>query len=398
MKKEEQKTLHPTTLYSKMNLHELTTLPSNINSIADQGESFFVQNYVLIKAWCYIVLSFFTFQKILFVDELLKREVKSELVFNKSTEETPMKDFQDTESMIQELENKKNAPLTFSYEERITAKQFFLSHNYYSFGIYRKLLPRREEKLYSFTECLTLYNFDDYLRENINKFTGIVELMFRATLVQQLCSCYKGNLHKGEFYLDHEIYKSERNANEVLTAFSKRMFSSKSDSAIHHIKNKDGCIPFWVIVEEATFGELYHFLTTLEPTYIDYWVTNSFDKQYKKHFPGWIRATNFMRNTCAHYSRIYGRYFNVSPSKLLKEDMKKAGIKADANKSLFANMLTIKNIIKFNPLVITEWNNFLEDIEVRISENKNLIKKYRMGFPENWRECLNISESYTSKP
>lgn len=352
---------------------------------------FFAQNYVLIKAWCYRVLSFFTYEKILFIDELLKKEVHNDLIFKKASEKLMMKDFQNFDSMIEELEKKQNTPLTFSDEERLFAVEFFKYHNYYSFGIYRKLLPRREEKPYSFTECLTLYQFDTFLRENINKFTGVVELMFRATLVQQLCDYYKGDLHKGEFYLDYEIYNSKSNANEVLLAFNKRILSSKSDSAIHHIKNKDGRIPFWVIVEEATFGELYHFLTVLKPDYLEYWVTNSFNKQYKKHFSSWIRTTNFMRNACAHYSRIYGRYFTVSPPKLLKEDLKKAGIKANENKTLFANMLAIKNIIKFNPLVIDEWNDFLEDIEVKLSENECLIKPYRMGYPENWRECLTIS-------
>ncbi len=331
----------------------------------------------------------FTFQ---YIKEILEeKKIKDKIIiFQESSTEFPMKDFHNASDIIQHLENKEVAPLTFSDKEKIEALSFFKYNNYYSFTIYRKLLPPRVEP-YSFTECLTLYKFDSFLRENINKFTGIVELMFRATLVQQLCSCYEGKFHKGEVYLDFEIYNSVKNAKEVLEAFSNRMSSSKSDSAIHHIKKRNSNIPFWVIVEEATFGELYHFLTTLKPAYRDFWVTNSYKKEYKKHFSSWVRATNFMRNACAHYSRIYGRYFTTSPPKLLKEDIKKAKIKADENKTLFANMLAIKNIIKFNPLVITEWNEFLEDLEVVIEENTNLVKLYRMGFPLNWREILTLS-------
>lgn len=328
----------------------------------------------------------FTFQ---FIDDLLK-DIDKEIVFNLSSTESPMKDFQSAGDIIKSLEEKDTAPLSFSEKEELEAKEFFKYNNYYSFTIYRKLLPNIEGKLYSFTDCLVLYKFDNFLRENINKFTGTVELMFRATLVQQLCDYYDGKLHKGEVYLDYEIYNSEKNAKEVLYAFSKRIAASKSDSVIHHRKKRNSSIPFWVIVEEATFGELFHFFSVLKPEYQEYWIAESFKREYRKHFPGWIRAINFMRNSCAHYSRIYGRYFTTSAPKLLTEDRKKAGIKADDNKTLFANMLAIKNVIKFNALVITEWNDFLEDLEVEIEKNRELIKLFRMGFPENWRECLNI--------
>lgn len=53
-------------------------------------------------------------------------------------------------------------------------------------------------------------------------------------------------------------------------------------------------------------------------------------------------------------------------------------------------MLAIKNIIKFNSSRIEEWNDFLEDIE-NTMERETIVKLDRMGFPENWRECLTIS-------
>lgn len=180
----------------------------------------------------------FTLQKLKFVEEFLENNARNKLIFNKASDESPMKNFKDIESMIQELENKEVYPLTFSADEKDEAIEFFKYNNYYNFAYYRKLLPRREKEPYSSTECLTLYEFDNSLRENLNKFTGIIEMMFRATLVQQLCSCYEGDLHKGEFYLDYDIYNSDKNAGEVLTAFSNRISSSKSDSAIHHIREK----------------------------------------------------------------------------------------------------------------------------------------------------------------
>lgn len=327
----------------------------------------------------------YSFQTLKFYEEFLENE----LIFNESSNELPMKDFHYIESMIEELENKDAYPLTFSANEREEAMEFFKFNNYYNFVYYRKLLPPREDAPYSFTECLALYKFDNFIRENLNKFTGVIEMMFRATLVQQLCSYYEGNLHKGEFYLDYDIYNNDKIAFNVLKAFSDRMSHSKSESAIHHINKKNKSIPFWVIVEEATFGELFHFTTTLKPEYLNAWVENSFNKRYRKHITSWIRAANFMRNNCAHYSRIYGRFFSASPPKLLKDDRLKAGIKATENKTLFANMLAFKNIIQFNSSAVSDWNIFLEDLENRMNKDK-IIKRSRMGFPENWNECLTI--------
>ncbi|MDP7981338.1 Abi family protein [Bacillus multifaciens] len=336
----------------------------------------------------------FLFEQIEQVLKATNSQEKETYIFNRSSEEHPMNEFKTVGQIIEELSLKDDYSLKFSEDEKDLAKNFFVVHNYYSFQIYRKYLPRIKDKEYSFTDCLILYQFNEFLREEINKFTGVVELLFRSTLVTHLCDYYDGDFHKGEFYLDKSIYAKDSAAHELLVAFSKRIKESKSDAVIHHMRNKNRAIPFWLLVEEATFGELYHFIGQLNQEYREHWIAQAFGREYRKFIMGWVKAVNIMRNTCAHYGRIYARYFSAAPPRLLVEDMIKAGIRKGGNnnnKTLFAQLLTLKNLIVYNSFYHSDWDSFIVSVNQYISDNQEIIRLDRMGFPANWRECLLIN-------
>lgn len=190
--------------------------------------------------------------------------------------------------------------------------------------------------------------------------------------------------------LNKSIYAKENLAHEIFINFSKRIKENKSDAVIHHLKNKNNAIPFWLIAEEATFGELYYFVTSLKEDYRHYWIDQSFGKQYWKFIMGWIKSANIMRNTCAHYARLYARYFSAAPPKLLRENIKQSGIKAEQNKSLFAHLLTLKRIIQYNPHCHYDWNIFIDSLDQYITKNQDIISLIRMSFPVKWKEYLEI--------
>ncbi|MDJ0333351.1 hypothetical protein [Planococcus sp. S3-L1] len=78
-------------------------------------------------------------------------------------------------------------------------------------------------------------------------------------------------------------------------------------------------------------------------------------------------------------------------TQLFGEDRKLAGMKKSDNQTLFANLLAIKNIIKFNSnFAIEDWNVFLKELELKITNSVAINTLYKMGFPENWMECLEI--------
>ncbi|MEW4131751.1 Abi family protein [Bacillus thuringiensis] len=326
-----------------------------------------------------------------------------------------MKAFMSVDQIINELQNKQVHPILFNDQELSLAKDFFYSHNYFSFSIYRKLLPRIDGKQYCFSDCIKLFNFNTFLRENLTIFIRDIELMLRATLIEHVCQFYDMKKKEspeefngmplfasetGELYLDLGVYRRDNQekldqASEIMNKFMEVIKNSKSE-AINHYKKKGNGIPLWVLIEEVTYGDVYYFAQALDTDLLYYWIDNAYDKGYRKFLLGWFRCINFLRNDCAHYNRLYGRYFTVSTPKLLKEDTKKANISASENNTLFAVMLTIKNILAFHVSALLEWDVFIDVLAQDINQLSDIIRIERMGFPENWEECLH-SQIYNDR-
>lgn len=321
-------------------------------------------------------------------------------------EDKKMKPFCTINELIKKLECAKVNPLTFNENERLFTEEFFTYTNYYSFSIYRKHLPSIEEKKYSFSDCMILYDFNMFLRSELNRITGQIELMLKSSFLKSLCENYSGDLQKGECYLDCEIYASFDKFIDEKSVINNRVQDRiKTLPISHHIEYKNGKIPFWVIVPELTFGEMTGFISSVREDIKVQWIKDSFlslnrinkniysDEIIKKMF-GWFSSTWYIRNVCAHYGRLYGNNFNIGSPSIFSEDfrkIKKYGKKKTHNRDLFAYMMAMKNILTFHSLTVqSEWNGFLEGIKIWIEENPEIILLKKIGFTENWKDVLMI--------
>lgn len=224
------------------------------------------------------------------------------------------------------------------------------------------------------------------------------EFYLNASSQQQPSNMFK--FESGELYLDIAIYKKSdakdiNDAKEIIETFMSILNDSKSDAIQHHLKKSIG-VPLWVLMEEITYGTLYHFAIALEEEFQNAWTSSFNDSSImipegsQQLILGWFRTVNFLRNECAHYNRLYGRYFTVSPPSIHKQDIKSSGIQREDNRTLFANMLTVKNLIGSDHNDIYRWNDFIEVLDSKISNHSDIIKLERMGFPESWKSNLII--------
>lgn len=320
-------------------------------------------------------------------------------------EERNMKDFYSVDALINELRNAEDIPLSFNANEISFAEKFFTYTNYYSFSIYRKQLPSNAGIDYSFSDCMELYRFNYFLRESLNKFTGHVELMLKATFVKSLCQNYSGSLQTGECYLDQEIYVSKEAFSEVIEILEHRIVESKSLPIKYHIENKHGKIPLWVLMPELTFGETTGLLSSMKEGIKKQWIEDSFlstnrvnskvhGEELQSKMFSWFSAAWYLRNRCAHYARLYGCNFNSGMPSFFSEDMRKLklqGKKKTHNRDLFAYMLAIKNLLIFHSLEVqAEWNTFLTGIDSAFKNKPSIIIPMKIGFTDNWKELLII--------
>lgn len=160
------------------------------------------------------------------------------------TTDDEIKDFLSIDDLIEKLkknEEKTVNPLKFNSDEMVHVKEFLRYTNYYSFVIYRKQLTPYKNQIsdeegeqYSFTDCLSLYDFDSYLRVQLNYFTGIIEPFLKAMFVSSSCTYYTGNLKKAEFYLDETVYRSDEAYRTSMAILNKVAKENTSLTFSHH--------------------------------------------------------------------------------------------------------------------------------------------------------------------
>lgn len=113
--------------------------------------------------------------------------------------ENTMKSFMNFDSIVSELKNPSEfnkASVVVNEENKKEAEAFLLNHNYYAFSIYKKTLPVRDNQIFDFRDCVEVYEFDSFLRNSLQKFTGYIENLVKASIINSLCSNYSGELQK----------------------------------------------------------------------------------------------------------------------------------------------------------------------------------------------------------
>lgn len=282
--------------------------------------------------------------------------------------------------------------LTFTKEEDLLAKEFFQYNNYYNFSIYPRLFPE-QEKSYSFTQAITLFQIDELLRKEIHYFTSRIEKWIKTSLAYHLSHMYESTSYeKAELYLDPSIYNSQKTYFETLENFSETLHKSKEVFIEHHFKQRNGCIPIWVLVEELTFGQIDTFLSVLENTYRNNWLDEVFGRENRKFIMSWISVSRYLRNIAAHHGRFYGKKYIVLP-KLKKEDMKEYKIKNQRKNTLFVALFVLKNLLSFHTKQIKqEWNLFIDNLEELLNDNEEIIDIHLIGFIEEWKTALSIKD------
>ncbi|MBC1499423.1 Abi family protein [Listeria weihenstephanensis] len=310
------------------------------------------------------------------------------------------------ESMITKLELKHQ--IVFSPKEKIEANEFFKYTNYYRISIFIRYLNKDR----SFTALKNIYEFDNFLSENIGNMIPPLEGYIGTSLAYVLTNEYediikrldkKGeNLTPALVYLDKRIYRDEfiRN-NSIDNTFSyiaKSLFDKQDrDLTIkHHVSFYDGWVPFWVLVEHITFGDLSTILRYLERNVKKTWIDYSFPNNNPSTIIEWLNTIRILRNTAAHCSRFYGSNFTYNP-KINKEDLDLMYFEKEDERyrttfknTLFAGLIVLRRLYEsLREADKIRWNNFIYEIELRLAKDENLSKS-RLGFNNQWSETLKI--------
>jgi abortive infection bacteriophage resistance protein len=262
--------------------------------------------------------------------------------------------------------------------------------NYYRLSAYwypfiNRDIINKEETFKDGTTFLSIwrrYAFDRQLRLLVMDAIEYIEIaILRTKMVEVFSTTY------GPFgFYQIENFRSEFNRQdhcrlilEIESSIerSREEFIKKYKHEYVNEKN----FPFWVAVEVTTFGQLFTIFRNL----------NKKEKQEISKVFGllppvmesWLKTLNYVRNCCAHHSRLWNRDLPIEPiipDKRHCPDFYKP-TKID-NKHIYSVLLLLQYLL--NTINIqSDWQNKLAGLLDLYKD----IPMLSMGFPEDWKMC-----------
>lgn len=302
-------------------------------------------------------------------------------------EEKHIKKLKDPKTFKEQLEILKSRNMIIENEDECL--KILSRTNYYRLTAYAlqcKVNDDYNNKI-SFNEMYQIYMFDKKLRNLIMEILEGIEVSLRTYMAYSLAMKYGPEAHeKEEVFDDLNSYKGYFNAQRkyvkgLKDEISSSIYSRRRELFIKHYKNEyDGHFPIWVIVEVLSFGVLSRMYSNLKTDDKKIIARGGFNTS-ESLLSGWVDNLSTMRNTCAHYGRLYNKKFTPIS---IHYRYKKFNL---INNGLFVYILAIKELT----LNKQEWIAFRTGLESLVDEYEEYIDLKLIDFPDNWKEIIDVN-------
>jgi len=245
----------------------------------------------------------------------------------------------------------------------------------------------------SWNDIITLYRFDRKFRLLIFDAIERIEIGLRTQLIYQLSQKYGSHWHTNESIFKPITYKDKKtgtikNRNiylEINKHIQEQLESNKSTEFIKHYVSKYNnppTPPSWMSVEIMYFNQLSLICNALKNPK-DLTDLANFYSLPKGTFTSWLLTINYIRNICAHHSRLWNITLQVQPAKLNFSKTKKwisASATAQSSKMYYTICTVLYFLQTINPN--TKFKLHLSNL---FNEFPSVNKGF-MGFPNNWKD------------
>jgi len=265
--------------------------------------------------------------------------------------------------------------------------------NYYRFTAY--LLPFREREADAYKKGITfervyaIYEFDRKMRSILFLAIEEIEIFLRTQF-----SYYHAEKYTPLGYLNPKNFHGNCRHNTFIERFEREVERNHSLLFVkHHKENYSGNFPLWVAVELFSFSALSRFYSDL---------TTSDQKALSKIlYPemslsntvlaSWLRCLTDLRNTCAHYGRLYYRTFPAMP----KTPHIKVGGNDVFESPLGSRLFGMICVLQYLYPKPHAWQSeVLEPIAALLDRYEAHIDFKHIGFPLNWEAQLRNHLTY----
>lgn len=280
------------------------------------------------------------------------------------------------------------------------AERHLSNISYYRLSAYMLPYKQKDEEtiLDAFREGVTwdmvydLYVFDRKLRLLVFDAIERLEVAIRTQIIYQLSHKYGSHWHdRSEIFKPAET-KTLPNGRSVTTDvysdiqkhIKEQLHNNKAEVFIqHYCKKYDDPEnpPSWMSVEIMYFNHLSHICKGLKHR-ADISSIASYFALPPDTFCSWLHTINYVRNICAHHSRLWNRDMNIVPQKLSfskKHDWISNPDTVQRRKLYYFLCMLNYMLQTANPT-----STFKKRLKNLLTENKEIVTLEAMGFEQDW--------------
>lgn len=177
----------------------------------------------------------------------------------------------------------------------------------------------------TFEQIIKTYSFDRELRLLVFECIERIEVAIRTQIIYQMAIYYNDSHwqdNKAHFLspFHNKIGKLVNPYNDFQNIIKKVFNAHNSENFINHYKKKylkPTNPPSWMCFELLTIGELSNLYRGLKGKHDKKRIADFFDL-HPTVFSSWLHSITYIRNICAHHSRLWNRDLAIEPEKLLK--------------------------------------------------------------------------------
>ncbi|WP_338793381.1 Abi family protein [Bernardetia sp. MNP-M8] len=288
-------------------------------------------------------------------------------------------------SVEQQIELLKSRGLLFSNEDKAAKILENISYSRLSAYWYPMLKEPKEDEIFKensyFDTVFKIYQFDSELRILVFYAIEQIEIALRTQITYQLSIEHD----TGFWFEKSALFKSYPKFIEVIQIIIASTNKSNQDY-IKKYKSKytQYLPPAWKSFEILSFGVLKTIFENLEDKNMQINISNHFDLNHEV-LKSWLESILYVRNVCAHHSRLWNIKLTVSPKfprRTTGKWINKWNEIEDSGAKTYVILCALTYLMdKVNP-----YHKFRKKLFELIQEYESSIDLAHMGFTEDWKQ------------
>lgn len=223
----------------------------------------------------------------------------------------------------------------------------------------------------TFSEIAYVYNFDRQLRMLLMDAIERAEIWIRTAITYEMAH------HCGAFgHLNKSLFKRGFHGRHrtILLTLREEQVRSKETFVEHYFDKYRGenDLPIWMATELLTFGVLSTLFSGL-PVDMKRTIARQIDLK-DSVLSSWLQSMSYIRNLCAHHSRVWNRTLAVAP-----KIMKRSPYGEIEPQKIYAGLVTLQHVLSRTAPHST-WAARV----VRLIKDNPRVDIAQMGFPSDW--------------